>query len=300
MVNGVPGMPPGGMDPETTARLYAQQNGISIEEARNQLRAKYGDPKPPQGMSMDENIPGLQFSGEGSNFELNPYTAVPQDPQKLEEFIKKGAQKAGCTEREFAQMMGIPDREPKDKTPTADGGTLKEVVVIGDKNKFKPNTALALNTTVTPQGINGDEGSADIRMSSKDRKAWIKDYQATHNCSKKEAKQAFKEQFEYDVMSHKDAIAWVKNYMKEHNCKKSEAKDAFKDKFGYEVPLSTIGKVGRMLVAPVYAAGIALGTAPVIGVAGLAAAGGIGTGLSIGSALSLGPNNSDKIYHQKA
>ena len=34
-----------GMDPETYAQQYAEQNGISVEEARAQLKAKYGEPQ---------------------------------------------------------------------------------------------------------------------------------------------------------------------------------------------------------------------------------------------------------------
>ncbi|MBQ2644008.1 hypothetical protein IJG14_00365 [bacterium] len=34
-----------GMDPDAYAQQYAEENGISLEEAKAQLRAKYGDPQ---------------------------------------------------------------------------------------------------------------------------------------------------------------------------------------------------------------------------------------------------------------
>ena len=44
-------------------------------------------------------------------------------------------------------------------------------------------------------------------LTKKDRKAWIKNYQETHNCSKKEAKNAFEAEFEkLDKMSQKTNV----------------------------------------------------------------------------------------------
>jgi len=40
MINSLPNM-----DPESYAKQYASENNISVEEARTQLKAKYGDPK---------------------------------------------------------------------------------------------------------------------------------------------------------------------------------------------------------------------------------------------------------------
>lgn len=41
------GGPPPGMNPDSYAKIYAKQHGISLEEAKAQLKAKFGDPKPP-------------------------------------------------------------------------------------------------------------------------------------------------------------------------------------------------------------------------------------------------------------
>lgn len=58
---------PGG-NPEDYAAMYAKQNGISLDEARNQLRARYGDPQP-RGMSMNEGLLGLQFRSSGTSLD---------------------------------------------------------------------------------------------------------------------------------------------------------------------------------------------------------------------------------------
>ena len=107
------GRPPQGIDPDAYAKQYANEKGITLAEAKAELKAKYGDPQPPRGMSMNEGLPGLQFSRQGATLEFNLYGGIPQDPAKLEQFIENGARQTGCTPQEFAQMMGIP---PKSNT----------------------------------------------------------------------------------------------------------------------------------------------------------------------------------------
>lgn len=102
--------------------------------------------------------------------------------------------------------------------------------------------------------LNGADRKASEQnetMTPNERKAWIKDYQAAHNCSKKEAKEAFDKEFgKIDRMPHKDAKAWVKNYMEQKGCTKKEAKAAFKEQFGYNMPLSrTTQQLRSMLLA---------------------------------------------------
>ena len=49
-----------GMDPNAHAQKYAKQNGISLEDAKNELKAKHGDPQQPQ-----QSI----FNGKTEDFE---------------------------------------------------------------------------------------------------------------------------------------------------------------------------------------------------------------------------------------
>ena len=43
------GMPPKGVDPNAYAEQYAQEKGISVEEAKQELKTKFGDPQQQQG-----------------------------------------------------------------------------------------------------------------------------------------------------------------------------------------------------------------------------------------------------------
>lgn len=42
------GRPSPNMDPDAYAKMYALQNGITVEQAKTELRAKFGDPEKPQ------------------------------------------------------------------------------------------------------------------------------------------------------------------------------------------------------------------------------------------------------------
>jgi len=48
MTQPISAMPPQGTDPNTYAAQYAQQNGISLDEAKTKLKSPYGDPQKPQ------------------------------------------------------------------------------------------------------------------------------------------------------------------------------------------------------------------------------------------------------------
>ena len=221
------GLPTQGVDPNAYAQKYADEHGITLEEAKAELKAKYGDPQQPE-MSMQEGL--LKFSGDDANFDINPYQAVTQDPAKLEKFILEGAKKAGCTPEEFAEMLGI-----------------------------EPNA----------------ENNASERLTKKDKKEWIKQYQAEHNCTKKEAKEAFDKEFKYDVMPHKEAKEWIKNYMEQTGCSKKEARTAFKEEFGYNVPDSTLSEIAKFLLKGLVAAPAAFAGGVLGGPIGFAAVGGL-------------------------
>lgn len=51
-IDGLPSSPPTNMSPDAYAQKVATENGISLEEAKNELKARYGEPKKP---GMTEN-----------------------------------------------------------------------------------------------------------------------------------------------------------------------------------------------------------------------------------------------------
>ena len=137
------GMPP--MDPNAYAQKYAAENGISLDEAKNQLRAKFGDPQKPNSTFAPEpqNIPqgaiGPVFSyrtGDGS-FTYNPADLKNATPMQLASFVRYGMQETGLSEKEFAQMIGLPDKEQPDdniaKQKLKELGIPDNIIQKGDK-----------------------------------------------------------------------------------------------------------------------------------------------------------------------
>lgn len=142
-------IPPQGMDPDAYAAQIANEQGITLDEAKEQLRTQFGEPEKPNCV----------------------FTAKKADA----------------------------------------------AVSADDKND----------------------------LSLKGKKEWLEAYMGEHGCSRAEAKEAFRNQFERNTMSHKEAKAWCKEYMAQNGCTKKEAKVAFKENFGYDVPLSLVAKATR-------------------------------------------------------
>ena len=82
-------------------------------------------------------------------------------------------------------------------------------------------------------------------LTPNERKELIKYYQEC-GYSKKEAEALFDSKAaKLEKMSRKEAKNWCKEYMQQNGCSKKEAKEAFKNEFGYDVPLSFGAKVLR-------------------------------------------------------
>ena len=62
---------PARQDPDTYAKTFATQNGITVDEAKEQLKAKYGDPKPQNDESVftNNNSSNSNFPFDLSEFE---------------------------------------------------------------------------------------------------------------------------------------------------------------------------------------------------------------------------------------
>lgn len=112
------GMPP--MNPDVYAQKYATENGISLDDAKNKLRAKFGDPQKPNSTFVPNlppvpndtlrNTPIFQFSGANANFNFNPLGAIGASPEQLEAYVSQGAKQTGMSEQQFAQAIGLPPR----------------------------------------------------------------------------------------------------------------------------------------------------------------------------------------------
>ena len=129
------------MDPNAQAQVYAKENGISLDEAKTQLRAKFGDPQKPNSTFAPEpqNIPSgvsgpiFAYRPDGTNYSYNPADFSMQTPQDLEKLVKNEAKRLRISEQEFALELGLPPREREDKTEMLKNlGIPQEIIDKGD------------------------------------------------------------------------------------------------------------------------------------------------------------------------
>lgn len=94
-------VPNPGMDPDSYAKQYATQHGISLEQAKAELKEKYGDPGQAQ-VAQKENIfsntqkvqpIGENMAGKGFDSELLalgiPQNIINQGKNAVEEYADK-------------------------------------------------------------------------------------------------------------------------------------------------------------------------------------------------------------------
>ena len=206
-------MPGGPMDPNAYAAQYARENNISIDDAKQQLRAKYGDPTPPQNFMQA----GFKTYYQPQITEpMQAPTAPPPPPQPP---VKPLAPKAtDLTVTTPEQKLGEEYKIPPEVIEKGDDAIRKFAQEHNIILPAKTSTSTATATT-----------SADLVQNS--ASSISEDIQtSTEKLSRKEAKK------------------WIKNYQKEHNCSKSEAKKAFERTFGYKVPSSKIQRLGKGLL----------------------------------------------------
>ena len=129
------------MDPNAQAQVYAKENGTSLEKAKAQLRAKFGDPQKPNSTFAPEpqNIPSgvsgtiFAYRPDGTNYSYNPADFSMQTPQDLEKLVKNEAKRLRISEQEFALELGLPPREREDKTEMLKNlGIPQEIIDKGD------------------------------------------------------------------------------------------------------------------------------------------------------------------------
>lgn len=100
----------GPMDPNAHAQVYAKENGISLDEAKAQLRAKFGDPQ-------------------------KPNSTFAPEPQNIPRGVSGPifANRIGISEQKFALELGLPPREREDKTEMLKSlGIPQEIIDKGD------------------------------------------------------------------------------------------------------------------------------------------------------------------------
>lgn len=131
----------GPMDPNAQAQVYAKENSISLDEAKAQLRAKFGDPQKPNSTFAPEpqNIPSgaigpvFAYRPDGTSYNYNPADFSSLTPKNMEKFVRNEAKRNGMSEQDLALKLGLPPREREDKTEMLKSlGIPQEIIDKGD------------------------------------------------------------------------------------------------------------------------------------------------------------------------
>lgn len=124
-------------------------------------------------------------------------------------------------------------------------GSMKQTAQVQQDSAKKEKLNADLQEGLNGSAAKKQAPSKQDTITPNERKELIKWYKEC-GYTTKEAKAMFDSKAdELEKMSRKEAKNWCKNYMEENGCSKKEAKQAFKDQFGYSVPLNKYQKVLR-------------------------------------------------------
>ena len=84
-------------NPDEYAKIYAEQNGISVDEAKAELKSKYGDPQEQNGMSS------IGSFGSFENFGSQDISSIQEEIADLEEKLFGGESNTSI----WSQMMNF-------------------------------------------------------------------------------------------------------------------------------------------------------------------------------------------------
>ncbi|MBQ8636186.1 hypothetical protein IJ425_08560 [bacterium] len=119
-------------NPDVYATQYAQQNGISLNEAKNELKVQYGEPQRPQEQSLfafqnENNFENISFEFDEQEYEEifgsdSHLDAIPNFFTKVFDFFRGGndedSQKQKDPEvqaRQYAKENGISIEEAREE-----------------------------------------------------------------------------------------------------------------------------------------------------------------------------------------
>lgn len=188
-------------NPEADAQNYANANGISLDEAKTQLKVKFGDPQQLQMFGnnnqvwsggMRTPIP-MMMPMDGSQ----QFIAASMSPQQMTAYVSNFASVNGISEKDAAKLLGLPDR---------------------NKNRPSNSTSTIMNEDTTKNTSNikitSDYTKKEIKTIQKEYEKNIKEFVKAH---KKEYKEIFKDRKERMTKLYNDAAVYAENKWKEAN-----------------------------------------------------------------------------------
>lgn len=201
-------------NPEADAQAYANANGISVDEAKSQLKSQFGDPQQPMMPQMFGTNNQVWTGGMGTPIPMvprmegpQPFAPVAQSPEQLSAYVSNFATVNNISEKDAARLLGLPDRD------------------VNKPSETNSNQTETSSSTETQTKAVADYSKKEIKQIQNDYRENVKEYVKAH---KKEYKAKYPDKNERMAKLYEDAEAYAENKWVEANPNSEFPKSRFK------------------------------------------------------------------------
>ena len=247
---GIGGVPPAGQNPDDFAIQYAKANGIeysSMEELRNIMRNKFGDPQAPQGAA---SMPPVFTTGYNGPVDLSSVSIMNgmmpmQPPMPMPMQLPAMAQAMGMPPMQMMQVnfpaapFPAGNEIPPEVKDLLDKGIPHHVIAQGDDavRKFAEENNISISAKKSSKSSSNSTSASETKTSasvSNSRKTYSYDLPTTDNAFEDtynnfDTYKAISKSMNYTRAEKKEIKSETKVYKKDIDAWEDEAREILKD-----------------------------------------------------------------------
>ena len=247
---GIGGVPPAGQNPDDFAIQYAKANGIeysSMEELRNIMRNKFGDPQAPQGAA---SMPPVFTTGYNGPVDLSSVSIMNgmmpmQPPMPMPMQLPAMAQAMGMPPMPMMQAnfpaapFPAGNEIPPEVKDLLDKGIPHHVIAQGDDavRKFAEENNISISAKKSSKSSSNSTSASETKTSasvSNSRKTYSYDLPTTDNACEEtynnfDTYKAISKSMNYTRAEKKEIKSETKVYKKDIDAWEDEAREILKD-----------------------------------------------------------------------
>ena len=247
---GIGGVPPAGQNPDDFAIQYAKANGIeysSMEELRNIMRNKFGDPQAPQGAA---SMPPVFTTGYNGPVDLSSVSIMNgmmpmQPPMPMPMQLPAMAQAMGMPPMQMmhvnfpAAPFPAGNEIPPEVKDLLDKGIPHHVIAQGDDavRKFAEENNISISAKKSSKSSSNSTSASETKTSasvSNSRKTYSYDLPTTDNAFEDtynnfDTYKAISKSMNYTRAEKKEIKSETKVYKKDIDAWEDEAREILKD-----------------------------------------------------------------------
>lgn len=247
---GIGGVPPAGQNPDDFAIQYAKANGIeysSMEELRNIMRNKFGDPQAPQGAA---SMPPVFTTGYNGPVDLSSVSIMNgmmpmQPPMPMPMQLPAMAQAMGMPPMQMMQVnfpaapFTSGNEIPPEVKDLLDKGIPHHVIAQGDDavRKFAEENNISISAKKSSKSSSNSTSASETKTSasvSNSRKTYSYDLPTTDNAFEDtynnfDTYKAISKSMNYTRAEKKEIKSETKVYKKDIDAWEDEAREILKD-----------------------------------------------------------------------